>query len=114
MGGGIAQVSAHGRLPHRGAGGRRSASWTRASAAIKKFLIAGVEKGKVTQADMDKTLGNLKGTTEVKDLADCDLVVEAITENLAARRRCSRRSTARASRTRSSPRTTSSLFRSPR
>jgi 3-hydroxybutyryl-CoA dehydrogenase len=49
---------------------------------IKKFLSDGVEKGKVTTETRDKTLGNLKGTTSVDDLRDCDLVIEAIIENL--------------------------------
>jgi 3-hydroxybutyryl-CoA dehydrogenase len=49
---------------------------------IKKFLSDGVEKGKVTAETRDKTLGNLKGTTSVDDLKDCDLVIEAIIENL--------------------------------
>ena len=50
--------------------------------SIKKFLQGGVDKGKMTPEDMAKTLANLSGTTEFKDLADCDLVVEAATENL--------------------------------
>jgi 3-hydroxybutyryl-CoA dehydrogenase len=49
---------------------------------INKFLNDGVEKGKVTSETRDKTLGNLKGTTNVDDLKDCDLVIEAIIENL--------------------------------
>src|SRR5436190_23570304 len=85
MGGGIAQVSAQAGFPTV-VREVDAALLDKGLGAIKKFLIAGVEKGKVTQADMDKTLGNLKGTTEVKDLADCDLVVEAITENLAAKK----------------------------
>ncbi len=52
---------------------------------IKSFLAAGVQRGKVTQADMDKTLANLKGTTNLKDLADCDLVIEAAVENMEAK-----------------------------
>src|SRR5262245_31744253 len=81
MGSGIAQVSAQAgfktvlrevsnELLDKGTG------------SIQKFLKGGVEKGKVTQADMDKTLANLKGTTKVEDLAGCDLIVEAITENI--------------------------------
>lgn len=53
---------------------------------IKSFLATGVQKGKVTQADMDKTLSNLKGTTSLKDLADCDLVIEAAVENMDAKK----------------------------
>ena len=50
--------------------------------SIQKFLKGGVEKGKLTQEAADKTLANLKGTVELKDLADCDLVIEAATENV--------------------------------
>jgi 3-hydroxybutyryl-CoA dehydrogenase len=49
---------------------------------IKKFLSDGVEKGKVTPDARDRTLGNLTGTVSVDDLRDCDLVIEAIIENL--------------------------------
>jgi len=49
---------------------------------IEKFLKGGVEKGKVTPEAMTQTLGNLKGTTKLEDLADCDLVIEAASENL--------------------------------
>jgi len=50
--------------------------------SIRKFLEGSVKKEKMTQAQMDELLGRLKGTVELKDLADCDLVVEAATENL--------------------------------
>jgi 3-hydroxybutyryl-CoA dehydrogenase len=49
---------------------------------IEKFLAGGVEKGKVTLEEKDKTLGNLAGTTRLEDLKDCDLVIEAIVENI--------------------------------
>src|SRR4029077_9467977 len=49
---------------------------------IEKFLAGGVEKGKVTPEDKDKTLANLSGTTKLEDLASCDLIVEAIIENV--------------------------------
>jgi 3-hydroxybutyryl-CoA dehydrogenase len=55
-------------------------------ASIMKFLEAGVAKGKVAQFDLDKVKENLKGTTKLEDLADCDLVVEAITENLGVKK----------------------------
>ena len=48
---------------------------------IQKSLGKFVEKGKMQQADMDACLGRLKGTTSLSDLADCDLVIEAIIEN---------------------------------
>jgi 3-hydroxybutyryl-CoA dehydrogenase len=52
-------------------------------ARVRKFLDDGVAKGKVAPADRDRTLGNLTGTTTFDALADCDLVIEAIVENLA-------------------------------
>ena len=53
---------------------------------IKKLLDGGVEKGKVTADARDATLGNLKGTISFADLKDCDIVIEAITENLEDKR----------------------------
>ena len=49
---------------------------------VQKFLNDGVEKGKVTADARDKTLGNLTGTTKFDDLADADLIIEAIVENI--------------------------------
>ena len=49
---------------------------------VRKFLGDGVEKGKVTPEARDKTLGNLSGTTKIEDFKDCDLIVEAIIENV--------------------------------
>ena len=48
---------------------------------IDKSLGKFVEKGKLSAADKDSCLKRLKGSTSLKDLADCDIVVEAITEN---------------------------------
>jgi 3-hydroxybutyryl-CoA dehydrogenase len=49
---------------------------------IDKFLSDGVAKGKIAAEDRDKTLRNLKGTTSYADLKACDLVIEAIVENV--------------------------------
>jgi 3-hydroxybutyryl-CoA dehydrogenase len=49
---------------------------------IEKQLARAVEKGKSSLQDADAVRGRIKGTTDYKDLADCDLVIEAITENL--------------------------------
>ncbi|MGA8365205.1 MAG: 3-hydroxybutyryl-CoA dehydrogenase [Solirubrobacteraceae bacterium] len=49
---------------------------------IEKQLARAVEKGKSSQEDADAVRARIKGTTDYKDLADCDLVIEAITENL--------------------------------
>ena len=53
---------------------------------IEKFLDAGVERKKVTSADRDKTMANLSGTTDLAELADADIIIEAIVENLDAKR----------------------------
>ena len=49
---------------------------------VNKFLSDGVAKGNIAAEDRDKTLGNLTGTTNYADLKDCDLVIEAIVENV--------------------------------
>jgi 3-hydroxybutyryl-CoA dehydrogenase len=53
---------------------------------VRKFLDDGVAKGKVTADARDATLGNLSGTIFAEALKDCDLVIEAIIENLAHKR----------------------------
>lgn len=49
---------------------------------IRKQLERGVEKGKVEQADADATLERISGTLDYAELGECDLVVEAITEDI--------------------------------
>jgi 3-hydroxybutyryl-CoA dehydrogenase len=80
MGSGIAQVAAQAgydtvvreveqKFLDKGIGG------------IGKSLDKFVEKGKMSAADRDACKGRLKGTTSLDDLADCDIVIEAIIEN---------------------------------
>ncbi|HZO58342.1 MAG TPA: 3-hydroxybutyryl-CoA dehydrogenase [Solirubrobacterales bacterium] len=49
---------------------------------IKKQLSRAVEKGRMEQSDADDVLGRIEGTLDYAAFAECDLVVEAITENL--------------------------------
>jgi 3-hydroxybutyryl-CoA dehydrogenase len=85
MGSGIAQVSA--------AAGYTTVVREVADEFLKKGL-AGVdkslsrlaEKGTITAETRSETLTRLKGTTKFEDLADCDIVIEAITENLQIKR----------------------------
>ena len=49
---------------------------------IEKQLGRAVEKGKLEQSAADEVRGRIQGTLDYADLADCDLVVEAITEDL--------------------------------
>ncbi|HEV2385761.1 MAG TPA: 3-hydroxybutyryl-CoA dehydrogenase [Candidatus Acidoferrales bacterium] len=55
-------------------------------AAIEKNLNRLVEKGALGAGDRDQSMGRLRGTTDVKDLAGCDIVIEAIIEQLAPKR----------------------------
>jgi len=52
---------------------------------IDKFLAKGVERGKLTAEARDRTMGNLKGTTDPGALGDRDLIIEAVVENLGAK-----------------------------
>jgi 3-hydroxybutyryl-CoA dehydrogenase len=85
MGGGIAQVAAQAGLPttvveaspallERGLGG------------VRRSLDGLVERGRLDAAGRDAAWGRLRGTTALEDLADADLVIEAITENAALKR----------------------------
>jgi 3-hydroxybutyryl-CoA dehydrogenase len=49
---------------------------------IEKQLGRAVEKGRMEQADADAVRGRINGTTDYDDFSDCDLVIEAITEDL--------------------------------
>lgn len=49
---------------------------------IEKQLARAVEKGKATQEEADAVRARIQGTIDYDDLADCDFVVEAITESL--------------------------------
>lgn len=49
---------------------------------ISRSLGRAVDKGKLPAEERDSTLARIEGTTELAALADCDLVVEAIVENL--------------------------------
>jgi 3-hydroxybutyryl-CoA dehydrogenase len=51
-------------------------------AKIEKQLSKAVDRGKLEQADADAVRGRLEGTLDYSALADCDLVIEAITEDL--------------------------------
>jgi 3-hydroxybutyryl-CoA dehydrogenase len=53
---------------------------------IEKNLARLVEKGTITDAVKTEIRGRLKGTTVIDDLKDCDLIIEAIIEQLPAKR----------------------------
>jgi len=51
-------------------------------ASISLFLTRNVKKGRVSQAEKEATLARIKGTTNIKDFGDCDLIIEAAIENM--------------------------------
>src|SRR5262249_44814329 len=53
---------------------------------IEKNLGRLVEKGTITESEKAEIRGRLKGTTVIEDLKDCDLIIEAIIEQLPAKR----------------------------
>ena len=58
------------------------AIWDKARGGIEKSLAKFVEKGKLTAPDRDATLKRLHFTTNTADLKPCDIVIEAVTEDL--------------------------------
>lgn len=79
MGSGIAQVLAiHYSVVVRDI---QSEALAKAKKSIEKNLGRSVEKAKLTQEGMDAIMANLTFSSELSDIADADLVIEAATEN---------------------------------
>jgi len=57
-----------------------------ARAAVEKSLEKAVQRGKLDEAGRDSALARISGTIALDDLADCDLVIEAVVEDLATKR----------------------------
>jgi 3-hydroxybutyryl-CoA dehydrogenase len=82
MGSGIAQVCAeagHDVIVRE----INEAALAKGTGSIDKFLGKSVEKGKMTAEKKAEIMGRLKGTTKLEDLAPCDVVIEAVVENIA-------------------------------
>ena len=58
----------------------------RGRATVDRYLTRGVEKGRMTENERDGALARLTLTTELSDLAECDLVIEAVLEELPLKR----------------------------
>lgn len=54
--------------------------------AAEKFFNRSVDKGRMSPQDREASLGRMQNTTDLSALADCDLVIEAIFENLDIKR----------------------------
>lgn len=84
MGSGIAQVSAAAGFPTT-VREVSDALGQKARQSIEKSLAKGIERGKVTESERDKTLGNLRFVTDLKELAEADLFIEAVVEDLSVK-----------------------------
>jgi 3-hydroxybutyryl-CoA dehydrogenase len=85
MGAGIAQVCVQAGVETVGREVSEELA-ERARDRIAHYLGRGVEKGRLTPEVRDAALARLRTTTELADLAGCDLVVEAVVEELEAKR----------------------------
>jgi len=81
MGSGIAQVAAQAECDVVVCEAE-AAFLEKGIARIRKFLDAGVKRGKMDAAAADAIFGRIRGVTDLKDLADREIVIEAVTENL--------------------------------
>jgi 3-hydroxybutyryl-CoA dehydrogenase len=85
MGSGIAEVAAK-------AGfdvvlrSRHQATADATIAGLEKSLQRQVDKGRLSEEDRDAVLGRVSGTERIADLADCDLVIESVVEDLATKK----------------------------
>jgi 3-hydroxybutyryl-CoA dehydrogenase len=85
MGSGIAEVAAKAGVEVI----LRSRSQTSADAMVaglEKSLARQVDKGRLEGADRDTLLGRVRAVTDLGELADCDLVLESVVEDLAVKK----------------------------
>ncbi len=80
MGGGIAQVSAVAGLDVK-VFDASADQIERCKATHQKLLARAVEKGRMEQADADAALGRISYATDMGDLGDRQIVIEAVVEN---------------------------------
>jgi len=84
MGSGIAHVSAAAGFPTT-VREVSDALAAKARQSIEKSLAKGIERGKTTEAERDAALENLRFVTELDQLVDSDLFIEAVVEDLAVK-----------------------------
>jgi len=81
MGGGITQVCAQSGYPVI-VSEINEELLNKGLTSINFSLTKAVAKERITQQDKESTLARIKGTTDMKDFSNCDLVIEAAIENL--------------------------------
>jgi 3-hydroxybutyryl-CoA dehydrogenase len=85
MGSGIAEVAAKAgvQVVLRS---RKQSTADAMVASLEKSLAKQVERGKLEQADADAVRGRVSATDSLADLAECDLVIESVVEDLEVKR----------------------------
>jgi len=86
MGRGIAQICAQAGYQVI-ASSRNEQRMAKGIASIDAALARGVERGRLTKEDKDAAMSRIKGTTNVKDFQDCDLVIEVAVEDLEVKKK---------------------------
>src|SRR5262245_17191626 len=85
LGGGLTQVAAQAGFPTTVVEASRELL-DRGLGAIRRNLDGLVDKGRLDATARDAAWGRIRGTTSLDDLRDADLVIEAITENVALKK----------------------------
>ena len=85
MGGGIAMNMANVGIPVTITETSQEAL-DRGLGVIRKNYERSTKKGRMSTEELEKRCGLITGTLEIKDLADCDLVIEAVFENMAVKK----------------------------
>jgi 3-hydroxyacyl-CoA dehydrogenase len=85
MGGGIAMNFANAGIPVILVETKQEAL-DRGMAVVRKNYENTVKRGKLTEQELEKRMGLLTGSLQLEALADCDLVIEAIFENMEAKK----------------------------
>jgi len=85
MGSGIAEVAAKAGIEVV-LRSRAQATADAMVAGLEKSLAKQVERGKLEESDRDAVLGRVRAVTDLGELSDCDLVLESIVEDLAAKK----------------------------
>jgi 3-hydroxybutyryl-CoA dehydrogenase len=84
MGSGIAQLCIQAGVPTVACESSSELA-ARGRGLVERQLARGVEKARLTEEDMERMLGLLEPVDDVEALADCDLVIEAVFEDLAVK-----------------------------
>ncbi|AHH99911.1 3-hydroxybutyryl-CoA dehydrogenase [Kutzneria viridogrisea] len=85
MASGIAEVCARAGYPVLLAA-RTETKAKEALSTVDRSLDRGVRRGKLTAEELTEAMGRLEGTSDLSALADCDLVVEAVVEDIEVKR----------------------------